>query len=319
MIRFAINDEQYINSHGFRLMNAGARLERYNNNPVVLYQHNSNEPIGIGKDLRTDGTVMSFEPEFDTDDTLAVKVSKKVEKKHLKGCSPGIIVYRVESYTDESGKEEYRVTDWELCEISIVSVPSNRAAIRLYNSDMQPIENIDLALMADNDATNQSIHKTMEKTETPNPIVLTAEAAQALALSAVITADNVAALSAAISALSARALAAEAEVKKIHDEAALALVDEAVKLGKITADKKESFLTLAKTNYQVAKDTLDAIPAAASLSQKVTNTGTASGIPADRAGWSQLEWLKNDPAGLARLKAEDPETYQTIIQKRKNI
>lgn len=317
MARFVINDERVINSHGFRLMNAGARLERYLDNPVVLHQHNSDEPIGIGKALKTEGDIMSFEPEFDLDDALGLKVAKKVEKKHLKGCSPGIIIYRVESDMDESGKEEYRVTDWELCEISIVSVPSNRAAIRLYNSSMQPLESIDIALMATTSDT--FIENNMEQKDNKQTIMLAADAAKAVGMSAAITPDNMAELSAAISSLSTRAIAAENELQQIRDAAALELVDEALKAGKITADKKESFLSLAKINYKMAKETLDAIPAAASLAGKLTNTSTADSLPADRKGWTQLDWLKNDPAGLASLKADSPELYKDITQKRKNI
>ena len=34
---YALNDESVVNSHGFVLLNAAGRFERYNANPVMLF------------------------------------------------------------------------------------------------------------------------------------------------------------------------------------------------------------------------------------------------------------------------------------------
>lgn len=38
-------------------------------------------------------------------------------------------------------------------------------------------------------------------------------------------------------------------------------------------------------------------------------------IPADRQNWTHLRWLKEDPEGLAKIKAENPEVFETIRKK----
>lgn len=323
--RFVINDEAVLNSHGFYLRNAGLRRERYDANPVVLYDHDLALPIGIGKDLGVEGSKLLFTPEFDAGDELAVKVSKKVEKGHLRGCSPGLIVKKVTIETTAAGEDRYVVTDWELCEVSIVSVPSNRNALRLYNDKMEALSADDIIKMALPPTTNQSVENMATQTTTlalapapaPAPLQLSTEAMTVLGLQPADLSDA-AAISAAVMELSARAAQAEKKLAEINEAEATSLVDEALKAGKITADKRDSFLTLAKTNLQVAKDTLAAIPARANLSGKVINSTPEGSIPADRAGWSYLRWLKEDPDGLMALKASDPETFEAIRKKKSN-
>lgn len=321
--RFVINDEAVLNSHGFYLRNAGLRRERYDANPVVLYDHDLALPIGVGKDLGVEGSKLLFTPEFDADDELAVKVSKKVEKGHLRGCSPGLIVQKVTIETNAAGEDQYVVTAWELCEVSIVSVPSNRNALRLYNDKMEELQPADVIKMAVPPTTNQHIENMATQTTppapeaAPAPLQLSTEAMTVLGLQPADLADA-AAISAAVMELSARAAQAEKKLAEINEAEATSLVDEALKAGKITADKRDSFLTLAKTNLQVAKDTLAAIPARTSLSGKVTNSTPSGSIPAERAGWSYLRWLKEDPDGLMALKASDPETFEVIRKKKSN-
>lgn len=322
--RFVINDEAVLNSHGFYLRNAGLRRERYDANPVVLYDHDLALPIGVGKDLGVEGSKLLFTPEFDADDELAVKVSNKVEKGHLRGCSPGLIVKKVTIETTAAGEDRYVVTDWELCEVSIVSVPSNRNALRLYNDKMEALSADDIIKMAISQTTNQHIENMATQstpapapTAAPAPLQLSTEAMTVLGLQPADLTDA-AAISAAVMELSARAAQAEKKLAEINEAEATSLVDEALKAGKITADKRDSFLTLAKTNLQVAKDTLAAIPARANLSGKVTNSTPEGSIPAGRAGWSYLHWLKEDPDGLMALKASDPETFEAIRKKKSN-
>ena len=322
--RFVINDEAVLNSHGFYLRNAGLRRERYDANPVVLYDHDLSLPIGVGKDVGVEGSKLLFTPEFDADDELAVKVSKKVEKGHLRGCSPGLIVQKVTIETNAAGEDQYVVTDWELCEVSIVSVPSNRNALRLYNDKMEELQPADVIKMALPPTTNQSVENMATQSSpapapaaAPAPLQLSTEAMTVLGLQPADLTDA-AAISAAVMELSARAAQAEKKLAEINEAEATSLVDEALKAGKITADKRDSFLTLAKTNLQVAKDTLAAIPARANLSGKVTNSTPEGSIPADRAGWSYLRWLKEDRDGLMALKASDPEAFEAIRKKKSN-
>ena len=130
---YVLNDESVVNSHGFVLLNSAGRFERYNANPVMLFNHDGANLIGQMTGLRVEGTKLIGKAVYDEEDTLGAKCKRQAKKGILKGCSPGIIINAVELRTMPGGEERVTVTDWELCETSLVSVPSNRNALRLYN------------------------------------------------------------------------------------------------------------------------------------------------------------------------------------------
>ena len=52
MERFIFNDETIKNSHGFDLLNAGGRFNRFKDNPVMLHNHNADKVLGKWNELR---------------------------------------------------------------------------------------------------------------------------------------------------------------------------------------------------------------------------------------------------------------------------
>lgn len=302
---YVLNDESVVNSHGFVLLNSAGRFERYNANPVMLFNHESSNLIGQMAGLRVEGTKLIGKAEYDEEDTLGAKCKRQAKKGILKGCSPGIIIHAVELRTMPDGEERVTVTDWELCEVSLVSVPSNRNALRLYTKqgDIIPDDRVKLSVEALLNI-NQKDKKEMDK------IILTAEAYTALGLKSN-EADGKS-ISAAIMELQARAEKAEGELDKQRKQQAEDLVALAVKEGRITADKKESFVKLALADFDTAKATLEAIPAKESLSAKVTHSTGKSAVASERKDWTYLKWAKEDPEGLRRLKAEDPEAFEEL-------
>ena len=141
-------------------------------------------------------------------------------------------------------------------------------------------------------------------------IILTAEAYAALGLKSA-EADGKA-ISAAIMELKARTEKAEKELEKQRRTQAEALVDLAIREGRITADKKEQFVKLALTDFEMAKTTLEAIPEKETLSGKVTHSTGKAFATKDRAEWTYLKWAKEDPEGLKRLKETDPEAFEEL-------
>lgn len=137
-------------------------------------------------------------------------------------------------------------------------------------------------------------------------IILTAEAYAALGLTSA-EADGKA-ISAAIMELKVRTEKAEKAIEEVRKEKAMELVELAVKDGRITADKKGQFVKLALTDFSMAKETLEAIPAKESLSAKIVHKATTT----DRADWTYLKWAKEDPEGLKRLKETDPEAFEEL-------
>ena len=77
---FVLNDENEVNSYGFRTLNDGLDLSRFEENPVLLDFHNpSNQSvIGRWKNIRIKGSQLLADPEFDEEDPEAMKVKGKV-------------------------------------------------------------------------------------------------------------------------------------------------------------------------------------------------------------------------------------------------
>jgi hypothetical protein len=152
-------------------------------------------------------------------------------------------------------------------------------------------------------------------------LTLTAEARMALGIQ-----DNadVAAISAAIVRLKASETQATAELAAERKKAADALqtqaeemINMAVSAGKITADKRDSFVKLALADFETVKATLDGISGKASLSAQVQAVIGADTIHGERKAWTLLQWMKNDMAGLKKLQSEHPEAYSEIVNRKK--
>ena len=104
----------------------------------------------------------------------------------------------------------------------------------------------------------------------------------------------------------------KAAEKERAKKAAEELVASAIREGRITADKRTEWLEFAAEKPDMAKASLEAIPAKVSLSKQISAIQTDGTIPADRASWKHIDWLKNDPEGLAKIKAEQPDIFEAI-------
>lgn len=307
--KFILNDESVLNSHGFYILNAGGVFDRFNDNPVMLDAHDNDSCLSVigrwGK-LEVSGAQLLCEPEFDTEDEVAKKIAGKVERGFVKGASMGIFILDAEM-KDIPGKGFLpAVTKWELLEASPVPVPSNAASLRLYAADRKTI------LKADQ--INLSLNQILQKQPDMVKINLSADAAKVLGLPREAEESE---FNAAINELSARVTKAEKEkgeavtaLNNHKTSQATALVDAALAAGKITADKKDSFVKLATSDFDQAKSILDALPAKETFSDK-TKTGKA-GAAADREGWDYMRYLKEAPAELKAMETNEPERFAQL-------
>ena len=313
MPEFILNDETKVNSHGFAVLNKGGKLDRFRDNPVMLHNHNSANVIGKWNNLRLSGNNLVADPEFDKEDQDAVKVQGKVDRGYLKGASMGIIILNAAYLPGTSGKEVLTVTEWELLEASIVSVPSNAGSLRVFAADgitELDADNIQLSL-------NDIVKPTFPKMDKIN---LSADAAKALGIP---RDPEAAELNAAVMELSAKlesekqarlnAEKAKGDAEKVLNDhkvsLATKLVDDAVTAGKITADKKESYVKMATADFAQAKDVLDSLPGKQTMSAQV-NAGE-KGAP-EREGWTYLKYLKEAPKELEAMKANDPDKFEAL-------
>ena len=307
MAIFILNDESVLTSHGFIVLNAGGKFDRFRANPVMLNSHDDRGVIGRWLNLGVEGSKLQAETEFDVDDPEALKISGKVERGFIKGASMGIIIHDAEMRNLPVLGYNVVITNWELLEASPVAVPSNKGALRLYTKDGKAVlQSKEIKL---------SIESILNKKNVMEKIMLSVEAAKALGVS---KDPEITELNAAIMELSAKAETAnkqkETAEKVLSDHVsklASDLVDAAVSAGKITADKKEAYVKLAIADFKQAKDILDSLPGKENISGKVSALG-ANKQAIDRADWDYLKWLKEDRAGLAEMASKDPEGFAAL-------
>jgi hypothetical protein len=242
------------------------------------------------------------DPVFDVDDTESKHYEGKVERGFLKGCSMGIQILNAE-IVDLPGKGLVPVvTDWELMEVSVTPVPSNGNSVHLYSEKGE--------LLSSHTEVQLSIDKFIKKTEQMEKILISKDAAKILKLNSHELTDGTE-LSAAIMELSAKKEKAETDISTILKGRATALVDNAIKEGRLSADKKDSFVKLAETDFTQAEDLISSMPAKQTLTGKVKEMN-GSGGNAGREDWNYLKWTKEDPKGLAKMMKEEPERFETL-------
>ena len=284
--KFILNDETEANSYGFYIITAGIKLDRFEKNPVMLSDHwnfNSNV-IGRWHDIEINGTQLLAAPEFDTEDEEAAKIAGKVERDFIKGVSMGIL-FSPENMIYLNGN--IILTECELCEASIVPVPSNKNAVRLYNTEGELLKEDEiksLCLSVPQNQSNLNLEINMKK------ILLSIPALMALGITnpdkdgveesvidskvldlsgklEKLTQENEALKLAAKTAKEAQ----EAELKKSVTEK----VNLGVTQGKIPADKTDQFINLGLASLDALNTALDSIPAKTSLGAVIIPGGNA--------------------------------------------
>lgn len=137
---FRANDGDY-DRYNDRLSVKGWKLENYNANPIILFNHMDGAPdwwtgtpaaaiLPIGKGRAyVEGDALMVDVEFDQDDPFAKAVESKVDKGILNAVS---VRYRMtEGKYRENERHGYDCDEQELYEISVVNIPGNQRAIRV--------------------------------------------------------------------------------------------------------------------------------------------------------------------------------------------
>lgn len=294
-----INDESITNDRGWRLSNQGCDLTRYTANPIVLYQHDTERIVGKASNLRIEGSKLIASVEFDTEDPLAKEVQRKAEKGFLRGVSPGFFISELTYHEDYDS-----VTAWELLEISIVSIPSNRGAVKLYSREGVPLEREEEVKYL------EQLKATMPKpNQTPaqESIQLASEAYQALALDASASAAE---LSQAILTLSAEFTKLKGELSDLRTAERNALITAAVQDGRIKEADRATYEQLYAQDETLCKRVLSSMSKPQSLGSMLQSTPPAE--TRFSGSWDEL-----DKRGeLAALRAEDPELFSQKYEER---
>lgn len=315
---FVFNDQNQTNSYGFRILTAGISLKRFNKNPMMLNQHwNSTESV-LGKwtNIRVDKDLLLGEPVFDIEDADALKVSGKVEREFINSCSMGITFNRDDLKIIGT---ELVMEKCELYECSIVAVPSNANSIRLYTESgtLLKDDEVKQLCLEVHQPPNGELETQIEKLEfkpiNMKKILLSVASLLALKFDKATPEVDVEKVEEAILSLSnknatleAKVLALEAEKDSAQETAITEMVNLAITQGRIVATKKEDFVNLAKANFELAKTTLESIPAKKTLSNDVSN-------PADSTEMTKEAFQKLSHTAQLEFKNTNANEYKKMF------
>lgn len=286
-----------MNSYGFWVMTSGIRLDRFQKNPVMLWNHirsygskNDVLPIGYWKEVRVEDGKLTAEAVFDEKDDFARQIASKVEQGVVRSCSIGIRVLTTSTEPEyiKPGQTRETIVSCELKEISICDIPSNGNAVAVALYD----ENDNLIGLWDADTR---LPKLLTNTNTMKEIL------KELGL-----ADNAAETQAVAEVRKLRDRIQELEnEKKEAEEAALKdMVDEAVRQRKITEAKRNAFMEIGRKSGAAAlKEILSDIAAPLKPSEIINRTHDGGQEKAfkDLTDEEREDMRKNDRDRYCRL------------------
>ena len=97
-------------------------LENYKGNPIILFNHNYDKPIGRAKDLKVTDNGLEISAKISK---AAGDVTQLIKDGVLGAFSVGFKVKDADYMTETDG---YKIKDAELFEVSVVSIPCNQGA-----------------------------------------------------------------------------------------------------------------------------------------------------------------------------------------------
>lgn len=141
--RIILSDSS-LNRYGYRVLTSGLLIEAFKKNPVMLYMHFHDEgspiwgnykAIGHWEDIQINGDELSAIPIFDKVDDLSKEIAAKYEAGTFSAASIGFRIIATSGNQDLllPGQRRETVTEAEVMEASIVDVPGNSNAVRLYD------------------------------------------------------------------------------------------------------------------------------------------------------------------------------------------
>lgn len=128
-VTFVISDES-VNSYGKVILTDGIDISQFERNPVMLYMHERATVVGRWENIRKEEKKILADAVFDDSTPLGVQVKSQVEKGFLRSASGN---FRIIEEKTIDGVDT--VTKCELLEVSIVDIPGNNNALKLYRKN----------------------------------------------------------------------------------------------------------------------------------------------------------------------------------------
>ncbi len=326
-IDFVLIDESVV-MNGFRCLMAGAKLQSFQKNPVMLCMHSRAEsgafeaattdvilPIGKWYDIRVIDDKLLAKPDFDDADEFAKRIEGKVLGGYMKGASIWIepIAVSDDASLQLAGQPGPTITKWGILEASIVDIPNCRNSLAIKNSAGKKI------VLSGNEADPEIVDylKTFIKNTTMDRKLLCANVGLPETATDAQISEKLAALKSGaenLTQLSAQNKTLADEVVRLKKEATektiTDLVDSAIGSKKILAGDRDKFLRLAAADFDTVKELIDGMKPYNSIEAQLgAGKSTADQLELDEL----LKLSATDmymTGKLARLKELDMEQFK---------
>lgn len=169
-LEFVLSDATK-DSYGDIVDPKGWDLTRFKKNPIALFGHNSSFPIGTWSNVRVEGGKLMAKLNLAARGTSARidELISLVEQGVLRAVSVGFIPKQAEPLDKDKPYAGQRYLRSELLETSLVSVPSNPAALAVAKSLNLSTETISLAFGEHAEMRRRDLSATGEKAAQPSP------------------------------------------------------------------------------------------------------------------------------------------------------
>lgn len=328
--RVKISDSS-INCYGTRVLTTGLDIDQYLRNSILLYMHWRGEVIGYIKDVKKEGDDVTGEPVFDECTERSRTLLKQWEFGSIKMVSANVEILTTSDDPADivAGQTRGTVTKSKLIEVSIVDIGGNDNALILSNGGEklelaagQDNPALPLLKLANDDLSDDGSHINNKQKLTNMDKDLKAIALK-LGLPESATESEILSRIELLKGMETANLELKKEIDVQKAEKATlqlsgitAQVDAAITAGKLTADKKDQFITLGKqVGVDTLKLTLDAmVPAVKPMG--VIGAGAAGGAGGSgmqlSADWKKLSDVPADK--LLELRSEDKPTYMKLYK-----
>lgn len=321
-----IASDESLNSYGFWVLTEGIRLERFLNNPLMLWNHHRSAqgkeddvlPIGNWPLVyKKKNELLCEGANFDEKDPFALKIKNKVDGGFIRTLSIGITVFKTS--TDPKyllpGQTRPTVIDCELKEISFCDIPSNgnAVALALYDEFGDEInlsegeDNFLLPLLSD--IQNQEQDMELKDFRIALNLNESSTAEQVLQAFKDRGAEN--------TQLKQENTELKTQVQTYKDKElsegkakAKSLVDNAIKEGKLSEEARVQFTELAENNYELAEKTIAGIR----VDLRGVGEQGGEGLPTK---FKDKTWDELDKAGLLEELKEVDQGYFEKLKEEK--
>lgn len=320
---FVLHDES-INTSGFRMLTAGADLTEFRKNPVMLYNHNDwSRPIGRWENIRIEGVKILADAVFDLEDKRengGAEIASQVERDFIRMASIG--AWPPDEIDDNpynwaQGQFRPTVTKWRVREASVCPIGQNHNALTFYDQQGNVLDLTDQTkLVSLMDTTSNRIFNKDRNMNELNQILKLSDTAtlaeQATAVRNLVS-DN--------ERLKTENVTFSDQIDNLNKAAkekksaeAIALVDAAVKDGRLPAANKDNFIRLFDLDFDNAKATLENLPKRKSVVDMLNNDDKDA---IELADLQKQSWQELDKAGkLTMLRDKHYDVYAAKYKER---